>query len=401
MKRIDFELILEECLSALEGGASLDEVLKKYSDHQQALIPLLQAAEKCRKFANPATSEMAIQKGRQQLLAETARLTRKNHFLKNGTKSGIFRYAQRWKQFLGNLLVIKEINNMKLVSRLALYALVTVLVAGFFTVNASASSLPGDNLYGLKLGWEKARLALTFNRDARQELEMEFEDERLDEIIELISEGREAEVEFHGLLESKGTASWVISGFNVGIGPDTELEGSLEIGDWVEVEAISLEDGSLLALEITGPEYDGMDDDSDDDMYDDSDDDMDDDSDDDMDDDSDDDMDDDSDDDVDDDSDDDMDDDSDDDMDDDSDDDMDDDSDDDMDDESSYSPKIIEFTGMVDEMMAGYLVVDGTKVYTDYETDIEEEVVVGSYVEVEAAVRQDGSLLAIDVDQMD
>jgi hypothetical protein len=51
--------------------------------------------------------------------------------------------------------------------------------------------------------------------------------------------------------------------------------------------------------------------------------------------------------------------------------------------------------------MDGYLVVDGTTVYSDSETDIQEEVVVGSYIEVEVAIQRDGSYLAIDVDLKD
>ena len=64
---------------------------------------------------------------------------------------------------------------MKLITRLAIYVLVTVLVGGFFTISASASSLPGDALYGLKLGWEQAQLAFTFGDDAHEELEEEIE----------------------------------------------------------------------------------------------------------------------------------------------------------------------------------------------------------------------------------
>ena len=225
---------------------------------------------------------------------------------------------------------------MKLFPRLALYGLMTVLIAGFFTVNASASSLPGDSLYGLKLSWEQAQLALTFDVDSRHDLEMEFEDERLEEVESLLGEGRQEDVEFHGLIESKADGSWVISGISVVVDTQTELKGYLEVGNFVNVEALTQEDGSLLALEIygEGADLDDMDDDYDNDMDDDLEDDMDDDSDDDMDDDSDDDMDDDSDDDMDDDYDNDMDDDYDNDMDDDLEDDMDDDSDDDMDDDS-------------------------------------------------------------------
>ena len=211
---------------------------------------------------------------------------------------------------------------MKLAPRLALYLVITVLIGGFFTVNASASSLPGDSLYGLKLGLEQTRLSLSFDDDSKAELELEFEDERLSEVAELLGDGREEDVEFHGTIEEKGSDSWRISGIKVKIGPGTELKGSLEVGTLVKVEALTQVDGSLLALEIYASSGDDLDDDSDDgDLDDDSDDD-------DLDDDSDDD-------DLDDDSDDDdLDDDSDDEMDDSSDDEIDDSSDDEIDDSS-------------------------------------------------------------------
>ena len=141
---------------------------------------------------------------------------------------------------------------MKLLPRLAIYGLMTVLVAGFFTVNASASSLPGDSLYGVKLGWEQTQLALAFDDDSRQELEDEFEDERLEEVESLIGEGREEDVEFHGMIESKGAGTWVVSGISIAVDALTELKGALEIGDLVKVEALTQADGSLLALEIYG-----------------------------------------------------------------------------------------------------------------------------------------------------
>ena len=339
MSRKEFERILELSLTQLENGVELEVILKENPHFAAKLKPLLRAGLLARSLPEPKF-QAAKRKGRNRLLAEADRMKQEGKFTKNGTKSVFSRYSGQWFKNIGNLLVGKENTEMKLLPRLAIYGLMTVLIAGFFTVSASASSLPGDSLYGLKLGMEQAQLALTFNDDARLELEDEFEGERLDEVESLLGEGRQEDVEFRGLIESKGEGSWVVSGISVAVDGQTELKGALEVGDLVKVEALTQADGSLLALEIYGEGADldnDMNDDSDDDMNDDSDDDMDDDSDDDMNDDSDDDMDDDSDDDMSDDSDDDMNDDSDDDMSDDSDDDMNDDSDDDNDDSSDDS----------------------------------------------------------------
>lgn len=120
---------------------------------------------------------------------------------------------------------------------------------------------------------------------------------------------------------------WMINGLRFNITPETEVVGTIKVGDLVKVKFAVASDGSYYLLKVKSAYADDdMDDDLDDDMDDDLDDDMDDDVDDDMDDDVDDDMDDDADD---------MDDDLDDDMDDDLDDDMDDDLDDDDDDDET------------------------------------------------------------------
>ncbi|MBS3752251.1 MAG: hypothetical protein KGY46_02555 [Anaerolineales bacterium] len=251
---------------------------------------------------------------------------------------------------------------MKLTYRIAIYAVITMVLGSFFSVNASAESLPGDPLYSMKRSWENAQLALTLNENAREKLETQFNVKRINEIQALLSQGSAEKVEFTGSITEMSDPIWNIAGFPVRLGPDTEVEGEMEIGTVVNVEALTQEDGTLLAVEVEESSGEDMEDDSpqgplpmeiDDDLDDDSDDDdMDDDPEDEMDDgyddddagddmdddDADDDMDDDDDDDDmdDDDADDDMDDDDDDDdMDDDDDsDDMDDDDENDSDDEA-------------------------------------------------------------------
>ncbi len=315
MNRKEFTRILDVCLARLETGTAIEDILNEYSLYAAKLEPLLRAAQSARSLSEPDYGS-SMREGRNRLLAEADRMNKSGLFTKNGTKPSLSRYSGQWFKNIGELLVGKENSEMKLLPRLALYLVMTVLIAGFVTVNASASSLPGDTLYNLKLSWENIRLALAFDDDYHQELEDEFEDKRLDELEALLDEGREEDVEFLGLIESMEEESWMISGIQVTVDAQTEIKGAFEIGDLVKVEALTQADGSLLALEIYPEGFldvmmrlddsdDEMDDDSDDEMDDDSDDEMDNDSDDEMDDDSDDEMDDDSDDELDNDSDDD------------------------------------------------------------------------------------------------
>ncbi|MEA3328099.1 MAG: DUF5666 domain-containing protein [Chloroflexota bacterium] len=333
MNKLYFEQLLDECRVRLEKGESLESILKAYPKEKNRLKPLLRAAMVVRSLPKTQHSNEALQSGKNRLLAEAYQMKLQNRFQENETKSGFLRYTGRWLKNIQNKFIEKENKKMKLASRLALYLVITVLVGGFFTTTyASASSLPGDALYSLKLGWEKTRIALSFNENTKTELKNNFNQERLSEVNALLSQGRIAKVKFYGTIEEKGDSAWLISGLTVKIDPETELEGTLEVGTLVKVEALTQEDGSLLAEEI---EADSDQDDIINDMYDD-DDDMDDDDDDMDDDDMYDDDDDgmyDDDDDMDDDDDDDMDDDDDDGMDDDDDDGMDDDDDDGMDDD--------------------------------------------------------------------
>jgi len=146
---------------------------------------------------------------------------------------------------------VKRTTSLKPVYRFAVVGLVLIMAGGFLTVNASASSLPGELLYDLKLGVEQTRLFFTFNQEAKQDLALEIEQERLTEVEILLKAGRQEEVVFGGVIEQKGESFLVIKGISVQIDPVTELEGDLEIGSMVDVAATTQEDGTLQASDIS------------------------------------------------------------------------------------------------------------------------------------------------------
>ena len=70
-------------------------------------------------------------------------------------------------------------------------ALATALAVGGLTAAAASdNSLPGDPLYPVKLGVERAQLATTFDSAARARLELQFADVRLAEAQRLFAAGR-------------------------------------------------------------------------------------------------------------------------------------------------------------------------------------------------------------------
>ncbi len=251
MNRYRFDLILEDCLSRIDRGESLPEVVDSYPALESHLEPLLRVALMGRRLPKPVPSSDGFRIGKNMLLAEMNKIQQANTFRQNGYNPDSSRLTERWLGRITRLIQVKRTTRLTPIYRFAVVSLVLILLGGFLTVNASASSLPGDVLYDLKLGLEQARIFFTFDQDARQELALAFEKERVSEVELLLETGREEEVEFGGVIEQKGESIWIIKGFSVQIAPVTEMKGDPEIGSEVDVAATTQEDGTLQASEIS------------------------------------------------------------------------------------------------------------------------------------------------------
>lgn len=139
---------------------------------------------------------------------------------------------------------------MKFALRLAIDLVVILMIGSVLTVNASARSLPGDPLYGVKRTWEEVRLTLTLNDPARQQLQDQFQQLRLEEVRKMIQLGKAGLVDFEGQLESISAGEWVVSGMRVRMLPDTIVEGDPMVGQTVRVRARLQSDGVLTALQV-------------------------------------------------------------------------------------------------------------------------------------------------------
>jgi hypothetical protein len=262
MNRYRFDLILEDCLSRIDRGESLPEVVDSYPALESHLEPLLRVALMGRSLPKPVPSSDGFRIGKNIVLAEMNKIQQTNTFRQNRYNPDLSRLTKRWLGRITRLIQVKRTTSLTPIYRFAVVGLVLILMGGFLTVNASASSLPGDVLYDLKLGLEQARIFFTFDQDARQDLALEFENERVSEVELLLETGREEEVEFGGVIELKGESIWIIKGFSVQIAPVTEMKGDPEIGSEVDVAATTQEDGTLQASEIS-VEVDDLDDDKD------------------------------------------------------------------------------------------------------------------------------------------
>lgn len=66
---------------------------------------------------------------------------------------------------------------------------VFAVVGSVSVVGAAAHALPGDNLYPVKLGIEKAQLTLAVDAQTRAQLRVEFASRRLEEMVEIAAQG--------------------------------------------------------------------------------------------------------------------------------------------------------------------------------------------------------------------
>ncbi len=167
--------VLEICLQEMERGADINSVLTRFPEHAAELRPILQTAAKARSMTSAEPSPDVVRRSRAKVMQRAAELRE--------AKSAPRRRV------------------IPVFSRLAIsFALTALFLAsGAGLVNASASALPGVNLYPVKRGWESIRLFFIFDTQLRNMLEDEYENERLHEVNELLAEGRHEVIQFAGV----------------------------------------------------------------------------------------------------------------------------------------------------------------------------------------------------------
>jgi hypothetical protein len=148
---------------------NLQDVLRRYPAERDQLIELLRLSVDLGGLvpSTPAADPAFRLRARNRMLAAAAQRRR----------------AGRWNP-LGALP--RPAARLAFAGALA----VAVLVGGLTSAAASGNSLPGDPFYPIKLGVERAQLAVTFDAVARARLHAQFADVRLSEAQRLIAAGR-------------------------------------------------------------------------------------------------------------------------------------------------------------------------------------------------------------------
>jgi hypothetical protein len=224
---------LEICLQELEDGADLEAVLSRYPDLAAELRPILNASMMARTMAAPAPSPEAVRRGRAKLLQRASEMRE------------------------GKTAPTKRM--IPIFQRLAISFTLTAffLASGTGLVGASSKALPGENLYPVKRSWEDVRLFFTFNPNRKESLASEFESERLNEVSELLTEGRDETIQFAGIFKQVNGITYV-SGFAVLLPTDLKspadgapvvITGKTNAQGFVEIESIQeLPEGSVVPV---------------------------------------------------------------------------------------------------------------------------------------------------------
>ncbi|MEJ2750241.1 MAG: DUF5667 domain-containing protein, partial [Anaerolineae bacterium] len=220
------EVALIECLDALEQGETVDQVLARYPDLADQLLPMLETAVALPQI-NIQPSLAAQHRSRDAFLAQASAM-----------KDEKVVRPSPW------------LNLRRILMPIASLALVIILFAAGLGP-LSANALPGDTLYEVKILVENARSALTLNPAADAALTEQFNQRRIQEVKTLLAENRTEDVAFTGDIEAIQPDSWTISGMAMQVTAETQIFGGDPfVGQMAMVDGRT-QDGSLTATTIT------------------------------------------------------------------------------------------------------------------------------------------------------
>ena len=220
--------VLEICLQEIDRGDDVDTVLFRYPEFAEELRLILEASEQAKLLAAAEPSAELVRRNRSKVLQQAAQMRE--------AKAPSSR--RLWSVPLRRALV-------------SLAVIAVLFISSTSLVRAASTTLPGDNLYPVKRTWEGVRVLFTFNSQAREAIEIEHENERLDELNELFAEGRSAKVDFAGMVISQTGDRWLVGEIPVLISAQTEFKRQpAKVGDAVRVKGYTQADGTVLAEKV-------------------------------------------------------------------------------------------------------------------------------------------------------
>ena len=223
MARIDAE-VLDHCLRQIQSGeATIEECLAEYPSYAEVLEPRLRVAAVTRAQLAPTGPSQAFATHSPTKVMNLAKARRR-------ASAPNIRRRPHW--------------SFQPAFRLAgVFLAVMLLVGSVGVAYASGDALPGDNLYGVKRGLERAALVVSLSAAGDADLLLEQANRRIAEVEELVQRGRGGDI--GPALEAYEHA--------VGRGLEIASEHGTELGD---LEAALGEHEQVLAeVLLNAPEY--------------------------------------------------------------------------------------------------------------------------------------------------
>ena len=167
-----FRSIESECLDRLRGGASIDQCIEMYPKHAERLRPVLSLADKVSRTPRAQLRPGAQERGWHAVQARADELRAGKHPFRIPTLGPSYR---TWFKAGG----------------VAAGVLVLFTATGGGLAYASQDALPDSPLYRVKLFTEDVHLLLVFDDSHEAEILLDQSDERMEEILALVGNGKE------------------------------------------------------------------------------------------------------------------------------------------------------------------------------------------------------------------
>ncbi|UCC63800.1 MAG: hypothetical protein JSV36_01710 [Anaerolineae bacterium] len=174
----ELEEILDICIAQIRSGqATAEDCLQRYAGRALTLEPLLRQAVRLAALPAVGMPADAVDALERRVLRRAAEIEAERSTKRAPRRPFWLVLASQRRRLLP----------------VALGLALALMIASTWTVSASASSLPGEALYPVKLAAEQTRLAVTFRHEARARLHLAFAARRLNEIEALLLQNRAIE----------------------------------------------------------------------------------------------------------------------------------------------------------------------------------------------------------------
>jgi hypothetical protein len=242
---------VERYIEIYKASGSLEELDKLSADFSPEMQELLATMKDLTTLADIKVSREQMDRSLSALLAHAETLNSKKGHEKR--TNGSVSFGMWIRGLLSGKGTLRPV-----ISRVALVFMLTtvlILLSGGLVI-ASAKSLPGDSLYPVKLAVEDITVYLVPSREIKQEYEVNYSQQRVEEVNRLIALQRMRTISFEGVLEEKNGTSWRVSGIPVSVQDNTILVSGLRgtdpylVGSVVEIEGTTNLQGGVTASEI-------------------------------------------------------------------------------------------------------------------------------------------------------